>query len=142
MNEILNIKASENSLELKRPLYLVPVAAGFPSPAEDYIEGTLDLNRHLIKHPAATFFVKVTGDSMINAGIHPHDTLIVDRAIDAVDKKVVIAVLNGELTVKRLRIKNNEFYLVPENKNYPVIKIEKDTDFQIWGVVTNVIHPL
>lgn len=142
MNEILNIKASENSLELKRPLYLVPVTAGFPSPAEDYIEGTLDLNRHLIKHPAATFFVKVTGDSMINAGIHPHDTLIVDRAIDAVDKKVVIAVLNGELTVKRLRIKNNEYYLVPENKNYPVIKIEKDTDFQIWGVVTNVIHPL
>ncbi|ETR68280.1 MAG: DNA polymerase V [Candidatus Magnetoglobus multicellularis str. Araruama] len=121
---------------------MVPVSAGFPSPAEDYIEGKLDLNEHLIKHPAATFFVRVTGDSMVDAGIHPGDILIVDRAIEALDKKVVIAVVNGELTVKRLRKTRKGCVLTPENKKYPSIQISEDQNFEIWGVVTNVIHKL
>jgi DNA polymerase V len=132
----------DSSTECERPLFMAPVTAGFPSPAEDYIEGRLDLNRYLIKHPAATFFVKVAGDSMIDAGIHPGDILIVDRSLDPVDKKVVIAVVDGELTVKRIRIKNGRIRLMPENENYKPIEIEKEMKFDIWGVVTNVIHPL
>jgi len=130
------------STKCERPLYMVPVSAGFPSPAEDYIEGKLDLNQHLIKHPAATFFVRVTGDSMIDAGIHPGDILIVDRAIEAFDKKVVIAVIDGELTVKRIRQTKSGMMLVPENDNYAPIPIAGSSDVEIWGVVTSVIHKL
>jgi len=132
----------DNTTICERPLFMVPVTAGFPSPAEDYIEGKLDLNRHLIKHPAATFFVRVAGDSMIDAGIHPGDILIVDRSLEPADRKVVIAVINGELTVKRIRMKKGRLYLMPENEKYKPIEIEKEMNFDIWGVVTNVIHPL
>lgn len=121
---------------------MVPVSAGFPSPAEDYIEGKLDLNKHLIKHPAATFFVKVTGNSMINAGIHPGDILIVDRSIEPGNNKVVIAVVDGELTVKRIRVIKDKIFLMSENKDYKPMRIEAETGFEIWGVATNVIHPL
>lgn len=142
MDKELKILKPNFETELQRPIYMVPVAAGFPSPAEDYIEGSLDLNKHLIKHPAATFFVKVTGDSMINAGIHPDDILIVDRSLEPVNNKVVIAVLNGELTVKRLKLKGKRIFLIPENSNFSPMEIDENTDFEIWGVVTNVIHPL
>ncbi|MGM0418041.1 MAG: LexA family protein [Thermodesulfobacteriota bacterium] len=142
MGNSLKIFTPDTTCKLSRPLFMFPVSAGFPSPAEDYIEGSLDLNKHLIKHPAATFFVKVTGDSMINAGIHPGDILIVDRSLEPCHNKVVIAVLNGELTVKRLKIKNSCICLEPENTEYASIEIEQESDFEIWGVVTNVIHPL
>ncbi len=132
----------DTTTKCEQPLFMVPVAAGFPSPAEDYIEGKLDLNKHLIKHPAATFFVRVAGDSMIDAGIHPGDILIVDRAVEPADKKVVIAVIEGELTVKRIRMIKGKIYLMPENENYKPIEIKKEMKFDIWGVVTNVIHPL
>lgn len=122
------------------PYLLSSVEAGFPSPAEDYVEGRLDLNQHLIKHPAATFFVRVSGDSMINAGIYPGDILIVDRSLEAADKKIVIAVIDGELTVKRLRYRKNHIFLEPENDLYLPIAITKEMAFDIWGVVTNVIH--
>jgi len=121
---------------------MVPVAAGFPSPAEDYLEGKLDLNKYLIKHPAATFFVRVTGDSMLAAGIHPGDILIVDRSIEPADKKVVIAVIEGELTVKRIRRLKDKILLMPENENYKPLSIDDGMNFEIWGVVTSVIHPL
>lgn len=124
------------------PLFMVPVTAGFPSPADDYVEGRLDLNTHLIKHPAATFFVRVAGDSMIGAGIHPGDILVVDRSLEAVDKRVVIAVVNGELTVKRLRITPGRIVLAAENPAYSPMEINPDMSFDIWGVVTNVIHAL
>ena len=122
------------------PFYTYAVEAGFPSPAEDYVEGSLDLNKHLIKHPAATFFVKVSGDSMIDAGIYPDDILIVDRSLEAVDKKIVIAVIDGELTVKRLRYRDSLLFLEPENCGYLPIKITEEMAFEVWGVVTNVIH--
>jgi DNA polymerase V len=124
------------------PLHTCPVSAGFPSPAEDYLEGKLDLNKYLIKHPVATFFVRVSGDSMIKAGIHEGDLLIVDRSLEPKDGRVVIAVVNGELLVKRLRTKCQQVYLVAENPSYPSLLITEAMDFQIWGVVTNVVHAL
>lgn len=129
-------------LDTSFPLYCSKVSAGFPSPADDYLEPNLNLNQHLIKHPAATFFVRVSGESMIEAGIHNGDLLVVDRSLEPKDGKVVIAVINGELTVKRLNIKNGKTQLFPENKNYPTIEINEDMSFSIWGVVTSVIHEL
>jgi DNA polymerase V len=124
------------------PLYSCPVSAGFPSPADDYLEGQLDLNEHLIRHPVATFFVRATGDSMIRAGIHTGDLLIVDRSLEARDGRVIIAVLNGELLVKRLRQSGECVYLVADNPDYPALLITEAMDFQVWGVVTNVVHAL
>lgn len=122
------------------PLFQSVVPAGFPSPADDYLDKKLDLNEYLVKHPAATFFVRVSGDSMIDAGIHNGDILIVDRSLPAVDGKIIIAVLDGELTVKRLRKQGNKVTLVPENDLYEPIEINEFNDFEVWGVVTNVIH--
>lgn len=124
------------------PMFTEQVAAGFPSPADDYLEGNLDLNQYLIKHPVATFFVRVTGDSMIGAGIHSGDILIVDRALEATSGKVVIAVVNGELTVKKLVRRNGVIYLMPENDKYKPIEVKDEIDLEIWGVVTSVIHGL
>ncbi|MDA0967507.1 MAG: translesion error-prone DNA polymerase V autoproteolytic subunit [Proteobacteria bacterium] len=126
----------------KLPLYASKVQAGFPSPADDFMEGKLDLNSHLVKHPTATFFVRVSGDSMIEAGIHPDDILIVDRSLEPKHGKIVIAALDGELTVKRLHRTSSKTYLMPENKRFSPIEITEDSDMSIWGVVTNVIHPL
>ncbi|NMQ18897.1 translesion error-prone DNA polymerase V autoproteolytic subunit [Candidatus Competibacter phosphatis] len=123
-------------------LYAARVPAGFPSPADDDVEGRLDLNQHLIRHPAATFFVRVSGESMLGAGIHPGDLLVVDRALEPAHGKVVIAVVNGELTVKRLCIRDGQVRLLAENERYAPIVLSGDMDLQIWGVVTNVIHPL
>ncbi len=142
MSEIKAIYKPEDTEKCECPLFMIPVSAGFPSPADDYVEGSLDLNKHLVKHPAATFFVRVAGDSMINAGIHPDDILVVDRSLDPVDKKVIIAIVNGELTVKRIRIKKDGIYLVAENINYNPVKINNEMEFQVWGVVTSVIHAL
>jgi DNA polymerase V len=132
----------DRSTRWARPLFLASVSAGFPSPAEDYIEGRLDLNRHLIKHPAATFFVRVAGDSMIDAGIHPGDILVVDRALEPQEASVVIAVVDGELTVKRMSRRQGRLYLVPDNELYRPLEIHEDMEFEVWGVVTAVIHNL
>ncbi len=122
------------------PLYSSHVRAGFPSPADDYIETYLDLNSHLIKHPAATFFVTASGDSMTGAGIHSGDMLIVDKSLDATHGKIVIAAINGELTVKRLSRQGESVQLLPENEDFQPIDITSDHDLVIWGVVTHVIH--
>jgi DNA polymerase V len=121
---------------------VVAVSAGFPSPAEDYVEGKIDLNRHLIKNPAATFLVRVTGDSMIGAGIHSGDVLVVDRSLEPTQDRIVIAVINGELTVKRIYHERKRLYLMPENPNYPPILVDEGMELQVWGIVTNVIHPV
>lgn len=123
-----------------RPLFSTAVQAGFPSPAEDYVEGRLDLNRHLIKHPVATFYVRVAGDSMIDAGIHPGAILIVDRAEEADDGDIVIARLNDELCVKRLRITNGFVSLHSENSRYTPIEVTEEMDFEIWGRVMHSIQ--
>ncbi len=121
------------------PLYGHSVVAGFPSPAEDYIETQLDLNEYLIHNKEATFLLKVQGDSMKDAGIRDGDLLVVDKSIEPTDGKIVIAALNGELTVKRLSIKSTGAWLVPENDNYPPIPIKEESDVMIWGVVTATI---
>lgn len=122
------------------PLYASHVRAGFPSPADDYIETHLDLNTHLIKHPAATFFVIASGDSMTGAGIQSGDMLIVDRSLEASHGKIIIAAIDGELTVKRLSRNNMRVQLLPENNHYPPIDITNEQELVIWGVVTHVIH--
>ena len=132
----------DRSTKRTQPIFTAKVPAGFPSPAADYEENKLDLNKHLIKNPAATFFVRVTGDSMVKAGIHDGDLLVVDRSIEPRDKNVVIAVINGELTVKRIRIKKNKLTLEAENDDYQSQEINKEMEFEVWGVVTNVIHSL
>ena len=136
------VYAPDLSTRYALPIFLGRLPAGFPSPADDYLEGKLDLNRHLIKHPAATFFVRVTGDSMIGAGIHSGDLLVVDRSLEPADKHVVVAVLDGELTVKRLFKQNGILRLLPENLNYQPIEIAPQQTIEIWGVVTSVIHAL
>ena len=122
------------------PLYSCKISAGFPSPADDHIEGKLDLNTHLIKHPSATFFVKATGDSMIGAGIHEGDILVVDRSLEPRNGKIIIAAVDGSLTVKRLVKKGKNAMLSPQNSKYKPIKLTENNDIIIWGVVTNVIH--
>ena len=121
-------------------LYSNPVSAGFPSPAEDHLDSSLDLNEYLIKHPSATFYIYAKGHSMNDIGIYDGDVMIVDRALEAKSKDIIIAGINGEFTVKRIYIKNNSIYLVPENKTFKSILVEDDMDFQIWGVVTHTIH--
>lgn len=140
--KIDSIYKPDISTKRELPYYEAKVPAGFPSPAADYEENQLDLNKHLIKNPAATFFVRVSGDSMIGAGINDGDLLIVDRSLDPKDKHVVIAVINGELTVKRIRIRRKKITLEAENINYASQEISNDADFQVWGIVTNVIHSL
>jgi len=139
---IKEIYTFDKTTDLKRPLLGANIPAGFPSPAQDYIEGTLDLNEYLVTHPAATYFVRVEGYSMIGAGIFPDDILIVDRSLEPHDKKVVIAVVDGELTVKRLRINENCWQLTAENEEYRSIEITEDMDLVIWGIVTYSIHSL
>jgi DNA polymerase V len=122
------------------PLFTCGVSAGFPSPAEDHIDRKLDLNELLIQHPVATFFVRVAGESMKDAGINHGDILVVDRSLEAVSGKVVIAIVNGELTVKRFIQDNASCQLVAANPDYPPVEITEDIDFSVWGVVTSVIH--
>jgi DNA polymerase V len=128
--------------DLALPLADSKLSAGFPSPAENYFEESLDLNQFLIRHPAATFFVKVEGDSMIDAGIFPGDILIVDRAIEPYHDAIVVAVLNGEFTVKRIKKEKHRLFLMPENKNFMPIEINEETAFLVWGVAIYTIHTL
>lgn len=136
------VYAPDLSTKYRLPLFLGRLLAGFPSPADDYLEGKLDLNRHLVKHPAATFFVRVTGDSMVETGIHSGDLLVVDRSLEAVDGNVIVAALDGELTVKRLSRHDAAVWLLPANKNYQPMQVQPSQSFEIWGVVTSVIHAL
>lgn len=140
--EIKRIGQSGAGSPTRLPVYLEAVAAGSPTPATDYVDEELDLYDRLTQHPDRTFCVRVNGDSMIDAGIHPHDLLIVDAALEPKNGSVAIAVVNGEVTVKRLRWKGKRLFLVPENPHYPTLEITEDMNFQVLGVVTNVIHAL
>ncbi len=123
------------------PLVSSGVSAGFPSPADDYIEASLDLNRELIRHPFATFFVRASGDSMVGAGIKPNATLVVDRAVETKPGDIVIARIGDELCVKELLIDDGgRVFLVPRNDSYQAIEITEDMDFEIWGKVVCSIN--
>ncbi|MBA2655452.1 MAG: translesion error-prone DNA polymerase V autoproteolytic subunit [Tatlockia sp.] len=121
------------------PLYASRVSAGYPTSADDYIDQAIYLDKDLVKHPASTFLVIASGDSMINAGIQSGDMLVVDKQVDASDGRIVIAAIDGELTVKRLSIEEDGMQLLPENSNYKPILITPDQHIVIWGVVTFVI---
>lgn len=122
------------------PFFTSCISAGFPSPADDYIERHLDLNELIVKHPAATFFVRVKGDSMQDAGILSGDILVVDRSLTPSNGKIIVAIIDGEFTVKRILIKEHIIYLAAENAAYSPIKVNPNSQFQVWGVVTYVIH--
>lgn len=125
---------------LRLSLMSSEVKAGFPSSADDHVTEQLDLNEHLITHPSATFFVRVDGDSMQGASIQSGDILIVNRALEPQSGHIVVAVLNGEFTVKRLQRTDNTVSLIAENKEYPSIIVSPEDDFSVWGVVTYVVH--
>lgn len=115
------------------------VHAGFPSPAEDHIEGRLDLNKLAVTHPDATFFARVEGDSMKDDCIEDGDLLVIDKSLKPEDGNVVVSYLDGEFTLKRIQIKKGKIYLVPANKKYPAIEVDPQSDFRVWGVVRYVL---
>ncbi|HLA56055.1 MAG TPA: translesion error-prone DNA polymerase V autoproteolytic subunit [Flavobacterium sp.] len=118
------------------------VSAGFPSPALDFMENRIDLNKALSDNPLATFFIRVEGNSMIDAGIENQDVLVVDRSIEPANKKIAICFIDGEFTVKRLKLEKDGLWLMPENKKYSPIKVGDENQFLIWGIVTYVIKKL
>ncbi|MDA0747020.1 MAG: translesion error-prone DNA polymerase V autoproteolytic subunit [bacterium] len=138
----LVIAPYEASTQKPIPFFGSRIPAGFPSPADDYLDQCLDLNDLVVQHPAATFFVRVDGDSMLGAGIHSKDVLVVDRALEPADNRIVVAVINGEFTVKRIRKDQDRLFLAPENSEMDPLEITPGMDFQVWGVVTYVIHPI
>ena len=121
-------------------LYEHHVPAGFPSPAADFTARTLDLNEFIVKHPASTFFIKVSGDSMQNAGIYDRDVIVVDKSLKAAHGNIVLAIVNGEFTVKRLHYVGARVFLKPENDKYPLLEVTPEMDFVVWGVVIHVLH--
>ena len=127
-------------LSLKLPLVSASVEAGFPSPADDHMERGIDLNEELIRNPAATFLIRVQGESMRDAGIHSGDTLIVDRSVTPYDRQIVVAMIDGEFTVKRFRKRNGKIFLEAENPAFDPIEVGENQELTIWGSVTYIIH--
>lgn len=132
--------AADSTLSL--PLIGTPISCGFPSPADEYIENSLDLNQHLIQKPAATFFIRAKGDSMIGAGIHSGDLLIIDRSVSPRHNHIVVAVVNGEFTLKRLYQKDGQVRLLPENPAHAPIEIPSGASLEIWGIAVHCVHSL
>jgi len=128
--------------EIKIPFVNQGVSAGFPSPALDFLETAIDLNATLVENQDMTFYVKVDGHSMTGAGIDDNDLLVVDRTLAPLDKKIAVCFIDGEFTVKRLKLEKNGLYLMPENPNYEPIFISEENNFMIWGIVTYVIKKI
>lgn len=137
---VAEILEADVSSKLVRPLFMSSVTAGFPTPAEDYIEKELDLNKHLVKRPSSTFYVRVAGDSMINERIFPNDLLIVDRAAASESGDVVVALVNGEFCVKLMKVEEGRVWLVPANDAYPAVEITGEMEFEVWGRVMSSVH--
>lgn len=115
------------------------IRAGFPSPAQDYLEQAIDLNKELIRHPASTFYGRVAGDSMRDEGIEEGDILVIDKSLELMDDDLAVCFIDGEFTVKRVRLESDSAWLVPSNPNYPLIKVTPENDFIVWGIVTYTI---
>lgn len=130
----------EDAPALALPLYASAVEAGFPSPADDYLEKELDLHELMVDHPIATYYLRIRGDSMREAGIFDGDIVVVDRSLEPRDQDIVIAALDGELTIKRLLRRDGRVLLKAENKNYPALAIAPERDFLVWGVVTGCVR--
>lgn len=140
--KIKSIYEVENKQEVKVPFSQELLSAGFPSPAEGFIQKSLDLNELIIQHPSSTFFIRVIGNSMIKAGIFSNDILIVDRSLSVSNNKVIVARLNDEFLVKRIFIDDEKILLLADNDEYDPIEITNDMDFEVWGIVTYTIHKL
>ncbi len=136
---IIDIFSADTETELKLPFVDEGISAGFPSPALDFLDLTIDLNKHLIKHPSSTFYGRVKGFSLKNAGISDNDLLIIDRSIEPTNGKIAVCYIDGEFTAKRLKVEKKQVWLMPENEDYQPIKITEDNELIIWGIVTHVI---
>jgi DNA polymerase V len=141
-NQKLTFFVPNFASELRIPYIKEGVSAGFPSPAADFSENNIDLNKELSENPLATFYIKVKGNSMIEAGINDKDVLVVDRSLEPRDNKIAICFVDGEFTVKRIKLEKDCLYLMPENPNYKPIKINEENQLIIWGIVTYVIKAL
>ncbi|MFN7044848.1 MAG: LexA family protein [Flavobacterium sp.] len=137
--KVFDFYAPDYSTELELPYVDVGISAGFPSPADDFLELTIDLNKHLIKHKDSTFFAKVKGHSMKNAGIFDGDLLIIDKSLAPQDGKIAICQIDGEFTVKRIKIENDVVWLIAENEDYKPIKVTEENELMIWGIVIHSI---
>jgi len=138
-NKNIDFYKAEDSFHIELPYVDEGIAAGFPSPAQDYMELSLDLNKTLIKHPSATFYGRVKGDSMVDAGIENGDILVIDRSIDYQNGLTAVCFIDGEFTVKKLKIEKNKIWLIPANDAYKPIEVSEENEFMIWGIVTFVI---
>ena len=138
----LEIKTIAEGSDLSLQLFESRIQAGFPSPAQGAFADSVDLNHELINNPAATFCARVMGDSMIDSGINEGDMLIIDRSLEPHDGDIAVCFIDGDFTVKRIIIKNDELSLVPANRKYPVIKVPKESNFIIWGIVSHIIKKL
>ena len=137
---VLDFYTPDFSTQLELPLAAGAISAGFPSPAEEYIELAIDLNKELIKHPAATFYARVKGSSMIDAGIADGDLLIIDKALEPKDGDIAVCFLDGEFTLKRLALKEDGIYLMPANAEFKPIRITEENDFLVWGMLAYIVH--
>ena len=138
----IEIYSAETATEMELPFVENGISAGFPSPADDFLDISIDLNKVLIQNPSATFYGKVKGDSMIDAGLNDGDLLIIDKSLEPEDGKIAVCFIDGEFTVKRIKIEKDVIWLVAENKKYQPIKVTPENDFIIWGIVTTVIKKL
>lgn len=135
----IDLYSALTDTELALPIITDGISAGFPSPAMDFVDLSIDLNKHLVKHPSSTFYGRVKGVSMKNAGIDNGDLLVIDKSIEPANGKIAVCYIDGEFTLKRIKISKNEILLVPENEDYTPIKVTADSNFMIWGIVTHVI---
>jgi DNA polymerase V len=135
----LEIYTADTTTSIQLPFVESGISAGFPSPADDFLDASIDLNKEFVKNPSTTFYGRVKGDSMINAGLNNGDLLIIDKSLEPIDNKIAVCFIDGEFTVKRIKIEKDIIWLIAENEKYQPIKVTADNDFIIWGIVTTVI---
>lgn len=138
-NRSVELFSVESNLFIELPIVKSGISAGFPSPADDFLDSSIDLNKELIKHPSSTFYGRVRGNSMINAGLNDGDLLVIDKSLEPRNGKIAVCYIDGEFTIKRIKIDKDCVYLLPANTEYNPIKVTADNDFIVWGIVTNVI---
>lgn len=138
----LEIYSADTDSELDLPYISNGISAGFPSPALDFVDLSIDLNRHLVKHPSSTFYGRVKGESMKDAGIYDGDLLIIDKSLEPGNDKIAVCYIDGEFTLKRIKLDKNCCWLMPANDHYQPIRVTEENDFMIWGIVTHVIKKM
>jgi len=138
----LEFFSASTGVILELPLVVAGIHAGFPSPAEDFVDISIDLNKELVKNPSATFYARVKGNSMIDAGIHDGDLIIIDKSLEPADGKIAVCFIDGEFTIKRIKIDRDCCWLVPANDDFNPIRVTEENEFLVWGIVVHVIRSL